>query len=74
MRVLLVLTLLVACLALSSCWINQDFVRAMDGFASVVLPEYIKYVDADSGLSEDSKAIRRATATSMKAVIDEAKE
>lgn len=61
--------------ALSACGsVNQDFVKAMDESAGVILPRYKDYVDADTTLDPDSKELRKKTADKMRQLIDAAKE
>ena len=72
-RGLLVLALvgLVVC---GGCTVNQQFVTAVDGYTTVILPEYKKYIDDDPNLSEDTKRIRKQSADKFQELVDEAKE
>jgi len=56
------------------CGINSEFVKGVDGYSSIILPEYKDYVENDNTLSEDSKRIRKQTADSFQKLIDESKE
>jgi len=66
--------ILVVCFAfLSSCApLNQDFVKALDSYTKVILPEYKNYVQADTSLNDETKAIRMQTAERFQILIDSA--
>lgn len=58
----------------SGCSVNQDFVRAVDGYTKVILPEYQDYIKNDPKLSTDTKRIRIQSAEKFQELVDNAKE
>lgn len=56
-------TFLALCLILSSCHAGPDptFVAASRATHDAVAPEYIRYVNADPGLTQEQRDLRRAT-------------
>ncbi|MBW1985908.1 MAG: hypothetical protein JRI50_01555 [Deltaproteobacteria bacterium] len=58
---------------IGGCSVNQDFVRAVDGYTRVILPEYQDYVKQDPQLSPDTKRIRLQTADKFQQLVDEAR-
>lgn len=77
-RFLTVFLALSLCVGLSGCCLftsaNQTFVKGVDGYAQVILPEYEKYLDADPNLKPESKKLRKETAQKFRALIEEEKE
>ena len=69
-----ILAILVICLFCFGCSINAEFVKGVDEYSTVILPEYKDYVDKDDTLSEDSKRIRKQTADSFQKLIDGSKK
>jgi hypothetical protein len=65
---------IVAFLALGGCSLNQDFVRGVDGYSSVILPEYEEYVKQDPRLDANSKRIRLQTSERFQKLIEEARD
>jgi hypothetical protein len=65
---------LAAGLGSSGCTVNESFIKAVDGYAASILPEYQDYVERDTRLDPDSKRIRRQTAQKFRELIDEAKK
>ncbi|MFP3867729.1 MAG: hypothetical protein ACLFUU_06170 [Desulfobacteraceae bacterium] len=59
---------------LGGCSVNQDFVRAVDGYTNVILPEYQHYIAKDPQLSPDTKRIRIQAANKFQQLVDDAKE
>lgn len=74
MRKTLCLTALAFALALTACAPSAQFVNAVDRSASVILPEYEAYVAADPALDATTKRIRLRTASSLRKLIDAAKQ
>jgi hypothetical protein len=70
-KILIVLVIGLFCFG---CSISDEFVKGIDGYSSVILPEYKDYVENDNTLSEDSKRIRKQTADSFQNLIDESKK
>lgn len=71
------LVLAAACLfaaAMSGCTVQKSFVTAVDASWSVIGPEYIGYVEADTALDARSRDIRIRTATLLTETIEEAKK
>jgi len=58
------------CLGCSS--LDRAFVRSVNGYANVILPEYREYIQKDSSLSDDTRRIRTQTADKFRQLIDEA--
>ncbi|MBW1916590.1 MAG: hypothetical protein JRI57_01005 [Deltaproteobacteria bacterium] len=58
---------------IGGCSVNQDFVRAVDGYTRVILPEYQDYVKQDPQLGPDTKRIRLQTADKFQQLVDEAR-
>ena len=74
MRKCIMVFLLVVVTALAGgCGVNKEFVKAVDGYAKVILPEYKNYVASDPALSEDTKRIRVQTADKFQELVNEAK-
>jgi hypothetical protein len=69
--VVLFFWVIVSCSACSTC---PDFVRAVDGYTKVILPDYRNYVNADPSLSPDTKRIRIQTADKFQELVDAARE
>jgi|GEM_PF-2784484 len=59
---------------LAGCSVNQDFVRGVDGYTRVILPDYKTYVKNDAALAEDTKRIRLQAADKLQELVDSAKE
>lgn len=74
MRRLILLLAAVVLLPAATCMPDQQFVKGVDGYAKVILPEYERYLDADPNLTDDDKAIRKDSANGLRALIEEAKE
>lgn len=55
------------------CSLNKEFVQQVDRNWQLIGPEYTAYVEADPALSEDSKRIRKRTAETFTALIEEAR-
>ncbi|MDD3581272.1 MAG: hypothetical protein PHW74_09655 [Desulfobacca sp.] len=60
-------------LLLGGCSVNQDFVRGVDGYTKVILPEYKNYIEKDPNLSPDTKRIRLQSAAKFQQLVDDAK-
>lgn len=62
--------------AVGCCGPRQAFTAGVDALVneSGMLAEYEGYVSADPALGEESKAIRKATAAKLRALIEEAKK
>ena len=69
-----ILVILIIGLFCFGCAINAEFVKGVDEYSTVILPEYKDYVNKDDTLSEDSKRIRKQTANSFQKLIDESKK
>lgn len=65
---------IVALLALGGCSLNQDFVRGVDGYSGVILPEYEEYVKQDPKLDDDSRRIRLQTSERFRKLVQEARD
>lgn len=52
---------------------DQTLVSGVEGYVSVILPEYEKYVDNDPALDADSKKIRKDSSVGLKRLLEEAK-
>lgn len=63
-----------AAILLSGCSLNKQFVRSVDDYTKVILPEYRTYVQSDSTLDEDTKRIRSQTADRFQLLVDDAKK
>ncbi len=62
-------------LLLSACRMPEKaFVEACRKNAQVILPDYIRYVEKDENLDENSKRIRIQTAKDWHALIEQAAE
>ena len=59
---------------LAGCSVNQDFVRGVDGYTRVILPDYKTYVTNDAALTADTKRIRLQAADKLQELVDSAKE
>lgn len=55
------------------CSVNKEFVRSVDGYTKVILPEYKDYISNDTNLNEDTKRIRLQTADKFQELVNEAK-
>lgn len=69
----LLFVLTVLCLV-AGCSPDQAFVKGVEGYTDVILPEYEKYVDNDSRLNANDKKIRKDSAKGLRALIKEAKD
>jgi len=56
------------------CGANRQFVKAVDGYTRIILPEYKEYVQRDTTIAEDTKRIRIQSAEQFQALVDDAKE
>jgi hypothetical protein len=74
MRECMVIILVFASVLVVGCSVNQEFVKAVDGYTKVILPEYKDYITNDPDLSEDTMRIRIQTADKFQELVDEAKE
>jgi hypothetical protein len=74
MKGLIVVMVVMMSTVLCGCATDQGFVKAVDGYTKVILPEYKGYIQSDQNLSEDSKRIRLQTADKFQQLVDEAKE
>ena len=72
MRVIFLGFILITCMG--CCSVNKQFVKAVDGYTQVILPEYKTYIERDSILSMDTKRIRTQSADKFQALLDEAKK
>lgn len=54
--------------------LNRAFVKAVDGYTTVILPEYKEYVVKDTTLDEDTKRIRTQSADKFQELVDDAKK
>lgn len=66
---------IIACaclLALTTGCLNKQFVKAVDGYTQVILPEYKAYVDGDKTITDETKRIRKQTAEKLQDLVDEA--
>ena len=57
----------------AGCSVNKEFVKGVDGYAKVILPEYKDYISNDTNLNEDTKRIRLQTADKFQELVNEAK-
>ena len=73
-RWILILLICFPVLIAAKCMPDQQFVKGVEGYTDVILPEYERYINADSRLNEDDKAIRLESSTGLKALIEEAKD
>ena len=67
-RVLAVATVIL----FSGCSLNMQFVKSVDEYSKVILPEYRAYVQSDSALDSDTQRIRSQTADRFQMLIDDA--
>ena len=74
MRKWLATLALAVTLGSSGCTVNEVFVKAVDGYAASILPEYEDYLQRDSRLDPDSKRIRLQTSRKFRELIDEARK
>lgn len=58
---------------IGGCSVNKEFVKAVDGYTKVILPEYKAYISHDTNLNEDTKRIRVQTADKFQELVNEAK-
>ena len=66
--------LLLFAIGVTGCSVNAQFVDAVDSAWTVIHPEYVEYVNADTALSGADKTTRIRTAEILTATIMEAKE
>ena len=59
-------------LAVSGCSINKQFVETCQDSWDTIGPEYVKYVNADTSISEETKKIRIRSATNFTNMLNEA--
>ena len=64
---------ILACVFLFSCAADKVFVKAVDGCAQAILPEYKTYIQKDTTLDAKSKQIRTQTADELRKLIDQEK-
>jgi len=62
----------VSILSLVSCSSNRSFIKAVDSYTRVILPEYRNYVKNDQNLDSDSKRIRIQTAEQFQKLVNQA--
>ena len=74
MRRIVTVVLVVVVLLLSSCSVNQQFVRAVDDSWSNISPLYEAYVEADDNITHGEKDTRLLEAQTLTAMIAQAKE
>ncbi len=74
MRGMVLILTLGLLLPAAGCAVNQEFVRSVDGYTRVILPDYKEYVEKDPALSEDTRRIRIQTADRFQELVDAAKE
>lgn len=55
------------------CSVNKEFVKGVDGYTKVILPEYKDYISNDTNLNEDTKRIRLQSADKFQELVNEAK-
>ena len=58
--------------AAGCCAPDAAFVKAADGYADAILPEYEAYVKADATLSESTKKIRLDSAAGLRRLLEAA--
>jgi len=58
----------------SGCALNQSFVLSVSNYTDTILPEYRKYIEKDTSLTENSKRIRKQTADKFQELVDDAIE
>jgi len=73
MRRRIVILVVLASILVAGCSVNQEFVKAVDGYTKVILPEYKDYIANDPNLGERTKQIRMQTADKLQELVDEAK-
>ncbi|OPX20562.1 MAG: hypothetical protein BZ151_03200 [Desulfobacca sp. 4484_104] len=73
MKQVLVILWVGGLLLLGGCSVNQDFVRGVDGYTQIILPEYKAYIAKDPQLSPDTKRIRLQSADKFQQLVDDAK-
>lgn len=66
--------ILLVVVSVSGCSLNRQFVKAVNGFTTTILPEYKEYIKKDSSLDEDTKRIRTQSADKLQEIINSAKE
>jgi len=59
---------------IAGCSLQMQFVKSVDEYTRVILPEYRTYVQKDTTLDEDTKRIRAQTADRFQMLIDDAKK
>jgi len=74
MRKWLAALVVAASLTAAGCSVNVAFVKAVEGYADAILPEYEAYVNADPRLDPDTRRIRLQTAQRFRLLVDEAKK
>jgi hypothetical protein len=72
MKTLTVITVLL--FVVGCCPVNDMFVKSVDSAWEVIGPEYIQYVETDDTLDDDTKTIRKRTATMLTEMIKEAQD
>jgi hypothetical protein len=70
----LVVVALLAVLCTAGCNVDQAFVKAVDGYTSVILPGYENYVKNDPVLSDTSKQIRLDSVKGLDDLVEQAKK
>jgi len=91
-KFLAILVVAAFCASLSGCGlftnVNQTFVKGVDGYAQVILPEYDAYLDRDGQTSKcpgcglvtpprlkpESVKLRKETVQKFRSLIDEGKK
>jgi len=73
MRKCIITLILLTSILAGGCSVNQEFIKAVDGYTKVILPEYKNYITNDPYLNERTKRIRMQTAEKFQELIDEAK-
>lgn len=68
------LAAVMATLFISSCTLNQAFVKSISDYTDTILPEYKEYIEKDTTLTEDTKRIRKQTADKFQALVNDAME
>jgi hypothetical protein len=68
----LLLVVAVGCL-MSGCSFNKQFVKSVDDYTKLILPEYKGYIQKDTSLDTNSKRIRTQTADQFQLLINDTK-
>lgn len=74
MRRCMIILLVFASTLVGGCSVNQEFVKAVDGYTKVILPEYKDYITNDPELSKNTKRIRMQTADKFQELVVEEKK